>query len=84
MNTYIKNDVREAVIQRIVATLNSINATTVVFVFTELWVFLSVSINPNSVKRKKMLAIRTRNIVLFRVNGLKAVSIALQKSSMSI
>jgi hypothetical protein len=84
LNTYKKNDVIEAVTQRIVATLNSIDVAVVVFVFTEPRVLLSASINPSNVKRKKMLAIKTRNIALFRVNGLRAASIALQRSSMSI
>jgi hypothetical protein len=85
LNTYKKNDVIETMMQRTVATLTIIDAvTTVIFVFAKPWVLLSVNINPNNVKRKKMLAIKIKNIVLFRVNGLKAVSIALQKSSMSI
>jgi len=70
--------------QRIAAALNSIDVATGIFVSAELRVFLSANNNPSNVKRKKMLAIKIRNIALFRVNGLRAVSIALQRSSMSI
>jgi hypothetical protein len=84
LNIYKKNDVIETMMQITAATLIIIDVAIVIFVFAEPWVLLSVNINPNNVKRKKILAIKIRNIVLFRVNGLKAVSIALQKSSMSI
>jgi hypothetical protein len=84
LNTYKKKEVMEAIMQRIATTLNSIDVATGIFVSAELRVFLSTNNNPSNVKRKKMLAIKIRNIALFRVNGLRAVSIALQRSSMSI
>jgi hypothetical protein len=84
LNIYKKNDVIETIMQRTAATLTIIDVAIVIFVFAEPWVLLSVNINPNNVKRKKTLAMKIRNIVLFRVNGSRAVSIALQKSSMSI
>jgi hypothetical protein len=84
LNTYKKKEVMEAIMQRIATTLNSIDVATGIFVSAELRVFLSTNNNPSNVKRKKMLAIKIRNIALFRVNGLRAESIALQRSSMSI
>jgi hypothetical protein len=69
LNAYKKNDIREAVIQRIVTTLNSIDVVAVVFVFAKPRVLLSASINPSNVRRKKIPAIKARNIALLRVSG---------------